>query len=266
MSAGLAASTVTPGNTAPDASLTTPAMPPAAWAHAVPDRTVPNTIAAAKTLMTRMITRPPVRWPQTPGLHSGEVSANRKVMSTAELTFAYNPPRGSASTAPHRGGVNDETCWGAQPAQGPGAADGRRRRGRHRRLVDAVCSRAEPQRGASPGRRHHSDHSQGLTAVRHRQRAYPFPRTPVVWCDLLREDAPGERPAARHSSDAVGPGKPGNGARRAARNWQRRRKPHRGRRPRRHGHKLRSPQDDCREGARPRRRERRLLPADDVSA
>src|SRR5437588_11392375 len=35
--AGLAASTVTPGKTAPDASLTTPAMPDAvvSWAHAV---------------------------------------------------------------------------------------------------------------------------------------------------------------------------------------------------------------------------------------
>src|SRR5262249_45677118 len=49
MSAGLDASTVTPGITAPDVSFTTPAMPPAAWA-AVDDGSSTATSTARQTV------------------------------------------------------------------------------------------------------------------------------------------------------------------------------------------------------------------------
>src|SRR6266446_1795255 len=60
--AGLAASTVTPGRTAPEASLTTPAMPDAvvSWAHAV-EATITKVIQARLTSRTldRAIGSPP---------------------------------------------------------------------------------------------------------------------------------------------------------------------------------------------------------------
>jgi hypothetical protein len=49
MSAGLVASTVTPGNTAPEASLTTPAIAPSAWAPLGTGATKNATIANATT-------------------------------------------------------------------------------------------------------------------------------------------------------------------------------------------------------------------------
>src|SRR5688572_6446250 len=60
ISAGLAASTVTPGRTAPDASLTVPAMD--AWAYAAAGANTTNASAIARFLTRRM-------WP--PGIQSG---------------------------------------------------------------------------------------------------------------------------------------------------------------------------------------------------
>src|SRR4030095_8224336 len=53
MSTGLAASTVTPGSTAPDVSFTTPVMD--AWANAAVGRTASRKSAAATRISTRLI-------------------------------------------------------------------------------------------------------------------------------------------------------------------------------------------------------------------
>src|SRR5437868_12917139 len=59
MSAGLAASTVTPGNTAPLVSLTTPATTPV-WAHAAAGWSVSHASASRVTLMDiRRVMNPP---------------------------------------------------------------------------------------------------------------------------------------------------------------------------------------------------------------
>ena len=85
ISAGLAASTVTPGSTAPEVSLTTPAMPPAACARA----TMLDACIAATTRHTRRSVAIQRDEPLSAINHyGGQSRADRRVRVTVRLRGA----------------------------------------------------------------------------------------------------------------------------------------------------------------------------------
>src|SRR5262245_49049265 len=107
MSAGLDASTVTPGSTAPDASLTTPAID--AWAYTTDGTRMPNSSTPASTLTTLRIGSIPllrqlVVPPRTPMIPEGSAQPRARLSEPA-LTSATErkggvPPVSRARDAP----------------------------------------------------------------------------------------------------------------------------------------------------------------------